>query len=131
MRGPQRRPGVERLLNAPCSSSTKLITASGAAEDTVSRHLPSPSPREPSKPSPPDSNSDADSHSASPAGTVTLTAPPARPASSTPSMAAIASSAPSFASRSRLRCARFEPGLNTDTRAAPPERGAASKSPVA
>ena len=118
---------VDRLVRYPAGSDSRLITTSGCADSTVSRHLPSPSPSAPWSPSPPDSSAAAVNVRDAPEAMVVVTSLPGdSPRSSTPTMETSAASSPGFTRRSRLTWLSLLPGLKKTTRCLPPSLGTVS-----
>ena len=108
---------VDRFVRCPAGLSSRFITATRRSDSTVSRHLPRPSPRLPSKPSPPASNRFDVKVRTAPGATLAVTPPPGEsPSSSTPVIATAAVSAVGLKMCSRLTCAALLPGLKIGTR---------------
>ena len=120
---------VDRFVRWPVGLDSRLMATMEPSASRVSRHLPTPSPMEPSSPStPPASRSAAEKATEEPAGTTAFAPPPgALPPSSTPAMETVAGVPESrLMIRRRLRCRQLLAGLNVAIRWAPFSTGTVS-----
>ena len=119
---------VERFVRWPVGLDSRLITHTGTEVSISSRHLPTPSPSDPSRPTAtPDSSSADVIVLASPGATSSVTpAPGNTPASSVPRMVTAAGSSPGLTNRSQLSWLALLAGLKVATRYLPTSTGAVS-----